>query len=427
MFIRSSFRWLEQGSPALFRSGRASNVHAAALACRSFATFERSKPHMNVGTIGHVDHGKTTLSTALTKVLSKHGKASFIPFEKIDRAPEEIKRGITINSMTIEYESQNRHYSHTDCPGHRDYVKNMVTGAAQLETAVLVVSAPDGIMPQTREHVLLAKQINIPNMIVFLNKCDLEEDEELLELVELEIRELLEEYKFDADNVPFVRGSALCALNDTKPEVGEQGILNLVKSLDDQPVPPRAADEPFMLAIEGVHTIKGIGTVVTGKVDRGTIKPGDPVEVLGIKQKFNTTCTGVEMFKKQVKLGEPGDNLGLLLRGTDKNMVRRGMVVSKPGTAQTHTNIEAECYFLLEEEGGRKKPMKNGFSPQFFFRTADITGRITMPEDRDVLVPGDNASVKVELQVPGVCWKGMRFFMREGTQTIGAGVITATS
>jgi len=364
------------------------------------------------------------LSTALTKVLSTHGKASFVPFEKIDRAPEEIKRGITINSMTIEYESGNRHYSHTDCPGHRDYVKNMVTGAAQLETAILVVSAPDGIMPQTREHVLLARQIDIPNMIVFLNKCDQEEDEELLELVEMEVRELLEEYKFDADNIPFVRGSALCALQDSKPEIGEQGILRLVEALDAQTLPERAADKPFMMPIEGVHSIKGIGTVVTGKVYQGTVKPGDNVEVKAIKKAFNATVTGVEMFKKQVKEGQPGDNLGLLLRGAERDSVKRGMVASKPGTCETYQKLTAECYFLLEEEGGRKKPMKNGFSPQFFFKTADITGRISIGEDRDVIVPGDNAQVTVDLQMPAVCWKGMRFFMREGSQTIGAGVIT---
>jgi len=383
---------------------------------------------MNVGTIGHVDHGKTTLSTAITKVLSQHAakgmKSSFIPFEKIDRAPEEVKRGITINSMTIEYESSQRHYSHTDCPGHRDYVKNMVTGAAQLETAILVVSAPDGIMPQTREHVLLAKQIGIPNLVVFINKCDVEDDEEILELVEMEVRELLDEFKFDSDNIPIIRGSALQALDGKNKDLGEAGILNLMQALDEQSIPPRAADKPFMLPIEGVHQIKGIGTVVTGKVESGNIKPGDPVEVKGIKKTLNTTCTGVEMFKKQVKIGEPGDNLGLLLRGADKTMVKRGMFVVKPGSISTHTKIAAECYFLTDEEGGRKKSMKDGFCPQLFFKTADICGALKLQGDRELIVPGDNVSLNIELKQEAVCWKGMRFFMREGTQTIGAGVVT---
>jgi len=383
---------------------------------------------MNVGTIGHVDHGKTTLSTAITKVLSEQSgkgmKSAFIPFERIDRAPEEVKRGITINSMTIEYETSQRHYSHTDCPGHRDYVKNMVTGAAQLETAILVVSAPDGIMPQTREHVLLAKQIGIPNIVVFINKCDMETDEEILELVEMEVRELLDEFKFDSDAVPIIRGSALCALEGKNPDLGEGGVMKLMEALDEQAIPPRAADKPFMLPIDGVHQIKGIGTVVTGKVESGNIKPGDQVDVKGIKKTLNTTCTGVEMFKKQVKLGEPGDNLGLLLRGADKSMVKRGMFVVAPGSIDAHTKICAECYFLTDEEGGRKKSMKDGFSPQIFFRTADICGALKLQGDRELIVPGDNVSLSIDLKQAAVCWKGMRFFMREGTKTIGAGVVT---
>jgi len=413
---------LNRLTSSALRSQRHAQVRGFAVA------FERNKPHMNVGTIGHVDHGKTTLSTAITKVLSERSadgcKASWIPFDKIDRAPEEVKRGITINSMTIEYESANRHYSHTDCPGHRDYVKNMVTGAASLETAILVVSAPDGIMPQTKEHVLLAKQIGIPNLVVFINKCDVEDDDEILELVEMEVRELLDEFKFDSENIPVIRGSALCALNGDKPEIGDKGIVDLMEALDAQAMPTRKDEEPFMMPIEGVHQIKGIGTVVTGKVERGKVKPGETLEIKGIKKGIQTTCTGVESFKKQVKEGLPGDNLGLLLRGTDKTQVKRGMFCVKPGSIETHTKLAAECYFLEEAEGGRKKPMKDGFSPQFFFKTADITGALKLKGDRELIVPGDNVSLEVDLRAPAVCWKGMRFFMREGTQTIGAGVIT---
>jgi len=389
----------------------------------------REKEHMNVGTIGHVDHGKTTLSAAITKVLADSvggSNCKFIPFDKIDQAPEERTRGITINTATIEYESENRHYAHTDCPGHRDYVKNMITGAAQLETAILVVSAPDGPAPQTKEHILLAKQIGIPNLIVFLNKCDDQDDEELLELVEMEISELLESYQFDIATVPFVRGSALCALNGEKDEIGKNAILKLVEELDAKSLPNRSADEKFAMPIEGVYSIKGTGTVVTGRVESGQVKAGTTYELVGgPKKPQKVQCAGVEMFKKTVDVGVAGDNLGLLLKGVTKKDVFRGMFVSTPSSITAKKSFDAEVYWLTEEEGGRKKPVKSGYCPQFFLKTADVAGRIALPVDREFAMPGDNCTISVELINAGVIWKGMRFAMREGGHTVAAGIITS--
>jgi len=382
---------------------------------------------MNVGTIGHVDHGKTTLSAAITKVLADAGgKNSFIPFDKIDQAPEEKTRGITINTATIEYETDKRHYAHTDCPGHRDYVKNMITGAAQLETAVLVVSAPDGPAPQTKEHILLAKQIGIPNMIVFLNKCDLQDDDELLELVELEITELLEKYNFDTETIPFVRGSALAALNGENDDVGKNAILKLMEELDAKASPNRSGADKFMMPIESVYSIKGTGTVVTGRVESGVIKPGSPCELVGgPKKPQKVNVAGVEMFKKTVEMGQAGDNLGLLLKGVTKKDVSRGMFVTTPSSVVAKKSFDAEVYWLNEEEGGRKKPVKSGYCPQFFLKTADVAGKIALPVDIELAMPGDNCAISVDLINPAVFWKGMRFAMREGGHTVAAGIITS--
>eukprot|EP01083_Nonionella_stella_P093871 263280_1 len=402
-----------------------SNFHS--LSSRSFASkvFVRDKEHTNVGTIGHVDHGKTTLSAAITKVLSERGEnAEYISYDKIDRAPEEKSRGITINTATIEYETATRHYSHTDCPGHKDYVKNMITGAAQLETAILVVAATDGALPQTKEHVLLARQIGIPNMIVYINKCDQQPDSELLELVEMEIRELLDHYEFDSDNIPFIRGSALCALENKNEELGKDSIMELAKYLDDQPIPQRKQDEPFMLPIESVYSLKGIGTVVTGRVEKGKVKTGDPIEIIGYKEKSQKAAiAGVEMFQKSVKEGQPGDNLGLCIK-VEKKSVRRGQFVITPGSTQTKTLFKAQCYFLTAEEGGRTKPIRPGYKPQFYMKTSNITGLLTLPTDRDVITPGDNCEIDVALEVPGVVWPQLRFAMREGGLTVAVGVIT---
>lgn len=398
------------------------------LSSRTFAVgkFVREKEHCNVGTIGHVDHGKTTLSAAITKVLSDEGtSSSFIPFDRIDQAPEEKTRGITINTATIEYETESRHYAHTDCPGHKDYVKNMITGAAQLETAILVVSAPDGPCPQTKEHILLSKQIGIPNMIVFLNKCDLQDDEELLELVEMEVGEMLEAYNFDVDKVPFVRGSALAALKGEKPEVGRDAIMSLMAELDKMKGPDRDEGKGFMMPIEQVYSISGTGTVVTGRVESGKIKPGTPVELVGSKPTKKAQCAGVEMFKKSVDQGMAGDNLGLLIRGINKKEVVRGMFVTDVNTVKARRSFDAEVYWLTEEEGGRRKSVKSGYSPQFFLKTADIAGKIALPVDREMALPGDNCPITVELIADGVFWKGMRFAMREGGNTVAAGVITS--
>mmetsp|Transcript_15826 Transcript_15826/g.25121 ORF Transcript_15826/g.25121 Transcript_15826/m.25121 type:complete len:429 (+) Transcript_15826:98-1384(+) len=404
---------------------QSSHLLASSRCFASKVQFERTKVHSNVGTIGHVDHGKTTLSAAITKVLSERGdKAEFVSYDRIDRAPEEKARGITINTATIEYETANRHYSHTDCPGHRDYVKNMITGAAQLETAVLVVAATDGVAPQTKEHILLAKQIGIPNMIVYINKCDQETDSELLELVEMEIRELLQQYEFDTDKIPFVRGSALCALEGKNDELGRESIEELAKHLDAAPLPQRGEDEPFMFPIEGVHSLKGIGTVVTGRVEKGNVKIGDAVEIIGYKDKpVKANIAGVEMFQKSVKEGQPGDNLGLCIK-VDKKSVRRGQFVVTPGSQKTSTNFKAQCYFLTADEGGRTKPLKTGYKPVFYMKTSNITGGLTLPSDRDVITPGDNCEIEVALEVPGVVWPQLRFAVRESGYTVAVGVVT---
>lgn len=382
-----------------------------------------------MGTIGHIDHGKTTLSAAITKVLSEKADANakYIEFHKIDMAPEERTRGITINSSTIEYETASRHYSHTDCPGHRDYVKNMITGAAQLDAAILVVSAPDGAAPQTKEHILLAKQIGITDLLVFINKVDQEEDEELLELVEEEVKDLLNEYKFDGESVPFIRGSALAALNGENPEIGAEAILKLAEELDKIVLPERGdKTAPFLMPIEKIYAIQGIGTIASGRVERGTIKVNDDIQIIGLSDTpIKTAVSGVETFNKSVGVGESGDNLGIALRGIAKTDIRRGMAIVAMGSEKARKNFVAKCVFLTEEEGGRKKPIKSGYKPQFFFKTADITGLLKWNTDeRDVIIPGDELSLEIQLDRPGVLWPNMRFAMREGGATIAAGVIT---
>lgn len=399
---------------------------------RSFAAkiFERTKEHGNVGTIGHVDHGKTTLSAAITKVVSERkldgDVCDFIPFDRIDRAEEERSRGITINSTTIEYETNKRHYSHTDCPGHRDYVKNMITGAAQLETAILVVAATDGVAPQTSEHILLAKQIGIPNMIVYLNKCDIEDDPEILELVEMEIKDLLEKHKFDVDKIPVIKGSALCALEGKNDTLGKDSINELMSALDSFELPKRNDEEAFMMPIEGVYSLKGIGTVVTGRVERGKCKVNDSVEVVGINQGkvVKSAIAGCEMFHKQVKEGQSGDNLGISLRGVSKTDVRRGQLLIAPNSFKCERSFKANVYFLLPDEGGRNKPIKPGFKPQFYLKTANVTGEIGALSDRDIITPGDNLEINVTLEVPGPLWPQLRFAIRESGNTVGVGVVS---
>jgi elongation factor Tu len=382
---------------------------------------------LNVGTIGHVDHGKTTLTAAITRVLSAaNGETDFMDYAAIDKAPEEKARGITINSAHIEYETATRHYGHVDCPGHADYVKNMITGASQMEGAILVVSATDGPMPQTREHILLAKQIGMENIVVFLNKCDEVDDEELLELVEMEIRELLSLYKFDGDETPIVRGSALCALNGENDKLGKDAVLELMKHVDATiPLPVRTVDADFVMPIEGVFSISGRGTVVTGRVERGTIKVGEEVEIVGLNPRpTKTTCTGVEMFRKMLDRGEAGDNVGVLLRSVKRDEVFRGQVLAKPGTLSTSTKFEAEVYALTKEEGGRHKPFMSGYRPQCFFRTADVSGKISLAKGVEMILPGDNCALTIELDKASVLEKGMRFALREGGRTVAAGVIT---
>ncbi|MDW8102671.1 MAG: elongation factor Tu [Anaerolineae bacterium] len=391
--------------------------------------FVRTKPHVNVGTIGHIDHGKTTLTAAITKVLSFKGLAQFVPFEEIDKAPEERARGITINIAHIEYESYRRHYAHIDCPGHVDYIKNMITGAAQMDGAILVVAAPDGPMPQTREHVLLARQVNVPAMVIFLNKVDMMDDPELLELVELELRELLTKYGYPGDEVPIIRGSARLALESpsTDPDAPEyKCIWELVEALDNYiPEPVREVDKPFLMPIEDVFSIKGRGTVVTGRVERGTVKVGDEVEVVGYRaEPIRTVVTGVEMFRKVLDYGQAGDNIGCLLRGVEKKDVRRGMVLAAPGTIKPHTEFEAEVYVLRKEEGGRHTPFFSGYRPQFYIRTMDVTGEVRLPEGVEMAMPGDNLRLRVKLIVPVALEPGSRFAIREGGKTVGAGVIT---
>jgi elongation factor Tu len=387
------------------------------------AKFERNKPHCNIGTIGHVDHGKTSLTAAITKVLAKTGGATFTAYDQIDKAPEERARGITISTAHVEYETTNRHYAHVDCPGHADYVKNMITGAAQMDGAILVVSAADGPMPQTREHILLARQVGVPSLVVFLNKVDMA-DPDLLELVEMEVRELLSSYKFPGDDIPVIQGSALCALEDREPAIGEQAILKLMAAVDEYiPQPERPKDRPFLMPIEDVFSISGRGTVVTGRVERGIIKVGDEVEIVGLKATTKTTVTGVEMFRKLLDSGEAGDNIGALLRGTKREDVERGQVLAAPGSITPHTKFTAEAYVLTKEEGGRHTPFFTNYRPQFYFRTTDVTGVVKLPEGVEMVMPGDNVSMEVELIAPIAMDEGLRFAIREGGRTVGAGVV----
>jgi elongation factor Tu len=386
--------------------------------------FERTKPHVNVGTIGHVDHGKTTLTAAITTVLSAKFGGEAKKYDDIDAAPEEKARGITINTAHVEYETSKRHYAHVDCPGHADYVKNMITGAAQMDGAILVVSAADGPMPQTREHILLARQVGVPYIIVYMNKCDMVDDAELLELVEMEVRELLSKYEFPGDDIPIVKGSAKLALEGDKGELGEQSILKLADALDSYiPTPERAVDQPFLLPIEDVFSISGRGTVVTGRVERGIVRVGEEIEIVGIKATVKTTCTGVEMFRKLLDQGQAGDNVGVLLRGTKREDVERGQVLAKPGSITPHTKFEAEVYVLSKEEGGRHTPFFQGYRPQFYFRTTDVTGSVQLPEGTEMVMPGDNIKMVVTLIAPIAMDQGLRFAIREGGKTVGAGVV----
>jgi elongation factor Tu len=386
--------------------------------------FQRNKPHCNIGTIGHVDHGKTSLTAAITKVLAESGGATFTAYDQIDKAPEEKARGITISTAHVEYETVNRHYAHVDCPGHADYVKNMITGAAQMDGAILVVSSADGPMPQTREHILLARQVGVPALVVFMNKVDMVDDAELLELVELEVRELLAKYDFPGDDIPIVKGSALCALEDRSPEIGREAILKLMAEVDRYiPQPERPIDLPFLMPIEDVFSISGRGTVVTGRVERGIVKVGEEVEIVGLKATVKTTVTGVEMFRKLLDQGQAGDNVGVLLRGTKREDVERGQVLCKPGSIKPHTKFKAEAYILTKEEGGRHTPFFTNYRPQFYFRTTDVTGVVTLPEGTEMVMPGDNISMDVTLIVPIAMEEKLRFAIREGGRTVGAGVV----
>jgi len=388
------------------------------------AKFERNKPHVNIGTIGHVDHGKTSLTAAITKVLAKTGGATFTAYDQIDKAPEEKARGITINTAHVEYETSNRHYAHVDCPGHADYIKNMITGAAQMDGAILVVSAADGPMPQTKEHVLLARQVNVPYIVVFLNKCDLLDDEELQDLVEMEVRELLSSYDFPGDSVPVIRGSAVLALNGDQSKWGEPAVLKLMEAVDSAiPTPIRDIEKPFLMPVEDVFTITGRGTVATGRIERGIVKVGETVEIVGYKDTATTTITGVEMFRKLLDQGQAGDNVGLLLRGVDREGIERGQVLSKPKSVMPHTNFKAEAYILKKDEGGRHKPFFNGYRPQFYFRTTDVTGLVKLKEGVEMVMPGDRVEMEVELIIPIAIEKGLRFAIREGGRTVGAGVV----
>jgi elongation factor Tu len=386
--------------------------------------FNRTKPHCNIGTIGHVDHGKTSLTAAITKVLAETGGATFTAYDQIDKAPEEKARGITISTAHVEYETKARHYAHVDCPGHADYVKNMITGAAQMDGAILVVSAADGPMPQTREHILLARQVGVPAIVVFLNKCDMVDDPELLDLVELEVRELLSKYNFPGDKIPIIRGSALMALEGTKPEMGHDAVLKLMDAVDAAiPQPERPIDKPFLMPVEDVFSISGRGTVATGRVERGIIKVGDEVEIVGIKDTTKTTVTGVEMFRKLLDQGQAGDNVGILLRGTKREEIERGQVLAKPGSVKPHTKFTAEAYILTKEEGGRHTPFFTNYRPQFYFRTTDVTGVCTLPSGTEMVMPGDNVSMEVVLIVPIAMEEKLRFAIREGGRTVGAGVV----
>ena len=389
------------------------------------AKFERTKPHVNIGTIGHVDHGKTTLTSAITRVLAETGGATVMEFDAIDKAPEEKERGITIAIAHVEYETESRHYAHVDCPGHADYIKNMITGAAQMDGAILVVAADDGPMAQTREHILLARQVNVPAMVVYLNKVDMVDDPELLDLVELELRELLSNYEFPGDDIPVVRGSALAAMEMRDEEVGKQSILELMQAVDSYiPTPERDLDRPFLMPVEDVFTITGRGTVVTGRIEQGKIHTSDKMELVGIRPTRDTVVTGVEMFRKIMDEGQAGDNVGLLLRGVDREEVERGMVIAKPGSITPHTKFEGEVYVLKKEEGGRHTPFFNGYRPQFYFRTTDVTGSLDLPEGVEMVMPGDNVTISAELITPIAMDEGLRFAIREGGRTVGAGVVT---
>ena len=387
--------------------------------------FERTKPHCNIGTIGHVDHGKTTLTAAITKVLAEEGGASFTAYDQIDKAPEERARGITISTAHVEYETKNRHYAHVDCPGHADYVKNMITGAAQMDGAILVVSAADGPMPQTREHILLARQVGVPAIVVYMNKVDQVDDPELLELVEMEIRDLLSSYGFPGDEIPIVKGSALAVLEDGDKKIGHDSIIELMNAVDSYiPEPVRPLDQPFLMPIEDVFSISGRGTVVTGRVERGVLHVGDEIEIVGIRPTQKTTCTGIEMFRKLLDEGEAGDNIGVLLRGTKREEVERGQVLAAPGTITPHTDFTSECYVLTKEEGGRHTPFFSNYRPQFYFRTTDVTGTIQLPEGTEMVMPGDNVTITVQLLNPIAMSEGLRFAIREGGRTVGAGVVS---
>lgn len=392
------------------------------------AKFERNKPHLNIGTIGHVDHGKTSLTAAITKVLAETGGATFTSYANIDKAPEERERGITISTAHVEYETTARHYAHVDCPGHADYVKNMITGAAQMDGAILVVSATDGPMPQTREHILLARQVGVPTMVVFMNKVDLVDDEEILELVEMEIRELLSKYDFDGDNIPVIRGSAVAALNDTTPEIGHDAVLKLMQAVDEYlPQPERPLDKPFMMPIEDVFSISGRGTVVTGRVETGIVKVGEEVEIVGINDTRKTTVTGVEMFRKLLDSGQAGDNIGALIRGVGREEVERGQVLCKPGSIKPHTAFSSEVYVLSKDEGGRHTPFFANYRPQFYFRTTDVTGTVELPDGTEMVMPGDNIALGVKLIAPIAMDVGQRFTIREGGRTVGSGIVSGIS
>ena len=386
--------------------------------------FNRDKPHCNIGTIGHVDHGKTSLTAAITKVLAETGGATYTAYDQIDKAPEERARGITISTAHVEYQTKNRHYAHVDCPGHADYVKNMITGAAQMDGGILVVSAADGPMPQTREHILLARQVGVPALVVFMNKVDMVDDPELLDLVEMEMRELLSSYQFPGDDIPIIRGSALCALNGTNPELGHDAVLKLMAAVDSYiPQPHRAKDQPFLMPIEDVFSISGRGTVVTGRIERGIVKVGEEVEIVGLRDTVKTVVTGVEMFRKLLDSGEAGDNVGALLRGIDREGVERGQVLCKPGSVKPHKKFKAEAYILTKEEGGRHTPFFANYRPQFYFRTTDVTGVVTLPEGTEMVMPGDNIAFDVELITPIAMEEKLRFAIREGGRTVGAGVV----
>ena len=413
------------GALALWASAPVSNVEEAKMAK---AKFERNKPHCNIGTIGHVDHGKTSLTAAITKVLAETTGGVAVDFANIDKAPEERERGITISTAHVEYETAARHYAHVDCPGHADYVKNMITGAAQMDGAILVVSAADGPMPQTKEHILLAKQVGVPSMVVFMNKVDLVDDEEILELVEMEIREELSKRDYDGDNIPIIRGSATAALNGTKPEIGSEAILKLMAAVDEYiPQPTRPLDKPFLMPIEDVFSISGRGTVVTGRVETGIVKVGEEVEIVGIKDTQKTVVTGVEMFRKLLDQGQAGDNIGALIRGVGREAVERGQVLCKPGSIKPHTDFSAEIYVLSKDEGGRHTPFFANYRPQFYFRTTDVTGEVVLPEGTEMVMPGDNVTLEVKLIAPIAMDPGLRFAIREGGRTVGAGVVGSIS